>query len=186
MSAHLNPSGSWDVHLNLRNPPPTATPEAYEAADELVYGPVRDFPKNEEEHAVYKEKLFHGMTFALYRRLRDRSRVSIGIDPSLALRCVQYFSAKDRYIFHFWNWLTILSVPSFLYLGYYYKWWLGILLIVFVSPAIWKGNKKAALQVALLEVNENLIFFELLHSQGLILYKFDLPEAPKNQGRKLL
>ena len=113
------------------------------------------------------------MTYALYQRLRKEGRLKLGINPSNAVKVVPLFSQREQYIHNFWSWVFLLSIPAFICLGIFYRWWAGAAALVLVTFPIPKGLRGNAASTALQELdggNEALYLY--LRANGMLIYRF--------------
>ena len=53
----------------------------------------------------------------------------------------------------------------------FFKWWIGLLLLVFVPSTIWKANKKSAAGFVMQHAEDNEEFFNLLVERDLLVIR---------------
>lgn len=75
--------------------------------------------------------------------------------------------------FHDWpdQGVWILSIPGFICVAIFLKWWAGLLLLVFATPMIFSANKLSAAQFVLEHAQENREFFDALVQEGILTFK---------------
>ncbi len=110
------------------------------------------------------------ITFVTERRA---GRVRAGIDNSTALRLIDYLPKRYQAAHHFWSWVWMLSIPGFILVAIFVRWWLGLLLLIFVTPTIMGAVKKSAAQFVLEHAEEDEAFFNMLVENGLLYFERD-------------
>ena len=108
------------------------------------------------------------MTYEEFIELRGQNKVVAGIDNSVALRLVDRLPKRYRAAVYFWSWIWMLSVRAGILVAIFYKWWVGLLVLLFVTPVLFTANKKSAAQFVLEHATENQDFFEPLTEKGLL------------------
>ena len=111
------------------------------------------------------------MDYDEFVKLRHEGRISAGVDTSRALRLIDHLPKRYRAAQIFWSWVWMLSIPAFICVSVFYKWWLGLILLVVVTPLIFSAVKKAAANFVLEHATENRAFFELLVQNGLLAFR---------------
>ena len=111
------------------------------------------------------------MTHKQYIQARKENGVCAGIDASNALRLIDYLPKRYQYAHNFWSWCWMLSIPAAILLGIFVKWWIGLIIIFFVTPAIYGATKKSAAQFVLEYAEENEDFFNKLTENNLLIFK---------------
>ena len=111
------------------------------------------------------------MTYEEFINLRSQNKISAGIDNSTALRLIDYLPKRHRAAHHFWSWVWMLSIPAFIGVAIVWKWWVGLLLLVFVTPMIFSTVKKSAAQIVLEHASENSDFFNMLAEKNLLVFR---------------
>ena len=99
-----------------------------------------------------------------------QGKLEINVDRSKALKVVSTNMLPKRYqaAHMFWSWVWILSIPAAFAVMYFYKWWAGLLLLVFITPALSNSTKKSAMQFMIDHSVENQKFYEFAVSEGVI------------------
>jgi hypothetical protein len=112
------------------------------------------------------------MTYEEYIDLRKMGKIRAGIDNSTALKLIDYLPKRYQYAHYFWSWVWILSIPGFICVAIFIKWWVGLLLLFFVTPLIFKSTKKSAAQFVLEYAEQNKEFFEELVKNNILTFKY--------------
>jgi hypothetical protein len=96
--------------------------------------------------------------------------LSIHVDRSGALRIMQGNMLPKRYraAHHFWTWIWMLSFPGFIAVAVFYKWWVGLILLIFVTPTISRSITQSACEFVLEHALEDEGFFRLVSQNELI------------------
>ena len=73
--------------------------------------------------------------------------LEIDVDRSKALQIADSKILPKRYqaAHIFWAWIWILSIPAAFAVMYFYKWWVGLLLLVILTPALYNSTRKSAI-----------------------------------------
>lgn len=97
-------------------------------------------------------------------------KLAIDVDRGKALQLAGSNMLPKRYqVAHmFWSWVWILSIPAALAVMFLYKWWAGLVMLVFVTPLLSKSTKTAAFQFMIDHSIENPDFYQFALSQGVI------------------
>jgi hypothetical protein len=111
------------------------------------------------------------MTYEEYKHLRQTGQVVAGLDTSAALRLVDYLPKHYQYAHIFWSWVWLLSVPAFICVSIFFKWWVGLLLLFFVTPIIFRATRKSAAEFVLEHAEEDEQFFNELVRQNVLVFK---------------
>lgn len=111
------------------------------------------------------------MTFDEFIELRKQGKVSAGIDNSTALQLIDSLPRRYQSAHTFWSWVWMLSIPAFICVAIFIKWWAGLLLLIFVTPTISKSVKQSASQFVLEHASENQDFFEKLTKNNLLVFR---------------
>lgn len=99
--------------------------------------------------------------------------LSADMDASTALRLIDHLPKPYRAAHTFWSWVWMLSIPGFICVSVFWKWWAGLLLLVFVTPMISSAIKKSARQFVLEYAEENKEFFNKLVENSLLVFRED-------------
>jgi len=67
--------------------------------------------------------------------------------------------------------MWMLSIPAAIALMVFAKWWIGLLVLLFVTPAIFRATKKSAAKFVLEHAEESEEFFNLLVEQSMLVFK---------------
>ncbi|MHA1170294.1 MAG: hypothetical protein ACTSRU_20905 [Candidatus Hodarchaeales archaeon] len=97
-------------------------------------------------------------------------RLRIEVDRSKALEIADSKMLPKRYKAAniFWSWVWILSIPAALAVMFLYKWWVGLLILIIVTPAISSSTKKSAMQFIIDHSLENPEFYHFAVSESII------------------
>ncbi|MCZ2076575.1 MAG: hypothetical protein LC130_23800 [Bryobacterales bacterium] len=68
----------------------------------------------------------------------------------------------------FWSWVWILSIPAAFAVMYFYTWWAGLLMLVFLTPLLSSSTKKSAMQFMIDHALENPEFYATAVEKGVI------------------
>ena len=100
----------------------------------------------------------------------NEGKLEIDVDRSEALQIANSKMLPKRYqaAHIFWSWMWILSIPAALAVMYFYKWWAGLLLLVFLTPALSSSAKKSAMQFMIDHSVENQEFYQHAVTEGVI------------------
>ena len=100
----------------------------------------------------------------------NQGKLEIDIDRSKALQIAGSKMLPKRYqaAHIFWSWVCILSIPAAFAVMYFYTWWAGLLLLVFLTPALSSSTKKSAMQFMIDHSVENPEFYQFAVSEGVI------------------
>ena len=100
----------------------------------------------------------------------NTGKLEIDVDRSMALQVANSKRLPRRYqaAHMFWTWVWILSIPGALAVMYFFTWWAGLLLLVFLTPALSSSTKNSAMQFMIDHAVENPEFYQFAISEGLI------------------
>lgn len=100
----------------------------------------------------------------------NQGKLEIDVDRSKALQIAGSKMLPKRYqaAHMFWSWVWILSIPAAFAVMYFYTWWAGLLLLIFLTPALSSSTKKSAMQFMIDHSVENPEFYQLAVSEGVI------------------
>lgn len=97
-------------------------------------------------------------------------KLEIDVDRSKALQIANSKMLPKQYqaAHIFWSCVWILSIPAAFALMYFYAWWAGLLLLVFLTPALSSSTKKSAMQFMIDHSLENPDFYQFSVTEGVI------------------
>jgi len=100
----------------------------------------------------------------------NEGKLEVDVDRSKALQIANSKMMPKRYqaAYLFWSWLWILSIPAAFAVMYFYTWWAGLLLLVFLTPALSSSTKKSAMQFMIDHSVESPEFYQFAVSEGVI------------------
>ena len=110
---------------------------------------------------------------------------SVSISDSISLRLIDHLPRMYQAAHYFWSWIWVLSVPVFIYVAISYKWWVGILLLVFVTPAISSATKRSASQFVLEYAHKNKQFYEMLIEKNILVFSAEMEQTPQKTINRL-
>ena len=111
------------------------------------------------------------MTHEDFLTRRNAGTIAAGIDNSVAVGLIDRLPRRYQAAHHPWSWFWMLSIPGFIAVAIMVKWWVGLLLLVFVTPMISSSVKRSAAQFVLEHATEDREFFELLVSNNLLIFQ---------------
>lgn len=82
-----------------------------------------------------------------------------------------YLPKRYRYAHLFWGWVWILSIPGFISVSIFYSWWIGLLLLLIVTPMIFRATRKSAAEFVLEHAENDAQFFTFLVDKNLLIFK---------------
>jgi len=111
------------------------------------------------------------MTHDEFLRLRKAGKIAAGINNSAAIRLIDRLPWRYQAAHNFWSWVWILSIPCFIAVAILVKWWIGLLLLVFVTPLISSSVKTSASQFVLEHATYDAEFFDFLVANDLLMFR---------------
>ncbi len=102
------------------------------------------------------------MDYEEFKRAWSNGQIEVSVDRAKALRIASSSILPKRYRFAHWFWATVwlLSMPIGIAVIFLYKWWVGLLILVFVTPAIGSGTKTSAMQFMIDHAIEESSFYK--------------------------
>jgi len=110
------------------------------------------------------------MTYEEFIQERQAGTISAGVDNSTALRLINQLPKRYQAAHAFWSWVWMLSIPGFICVSIFWKWWAGLILLMFVTPTIFSATKKSAAQFVLEHAQDNKEFFNQLAENNLLVF----------------
>lgn len=113
------------------------------------------------------------MEHAEFVKSWNEGNLMVDVNRTKALQIANLNILPKRYqLAHiFWSWIWILTIPVSIIVMFLYKWWVGLLILVFVTPAISSATKKAAMQFMIDYAIENPDFYQRAVSEGLLIIR---------------
>jgi len=111
------------------------------------------------------------MTYEEFIQGRQAGTISAGVDNSTALRLINHLPKRYQAAHAFWSWVWMLSIPGFICVSIFWKWWAGLLLLFFVTPMIFRATKKSAAHFVLEHAQDSKEFFDKLVENDLLVFK---------------
>ncbi len=109
-----------------------------------------------------------------------KRKLLVDVDRSKALRIAhsKILPTNYRAAHIFWSLVWILSIPFSIAVMFLYKWWMGMLILILVTPMIFKSTKKTAMQFMIDYALENSDFYKFAVTNDVIRI------TPKPQQRQ--
>lgn len=102
------------------------------------------------------------MEYSEFVELWKKGKLLVDVDKSKALRIAnsKILPANYRVAHIFWSWVWILSIPVAVGVMFLYKWWVGLPILILITPMISKSTKKTAMQFMIDYALENSEFYK--------------------------
>jgi hypothetical protein len=94
--------------------------------------------------------------------------VDVDRSQALVLMNTKILPGRYRAAHHFWSWIWILSIPAAFAVMYFYRWWAGLLVLVFVTPTISGATKKSTMQFMIDHSLDDATFYEYAVEKGVL------------------
>ena len=106
-------------------------------------------------------------------RASKSGQLEVSVDRYKALLMVESGKMPKRYrLAHlFWSWIWFISIPISLAVVVFYEWWVGLILLLIVTPAISSSTKKSAMQFMIDHSVESNEFYNFAVSEEIIIVK---------------
>jgi len=111
------------------------------------------------------------MTHEEFIQQRKAGTIAAGIDRSTALKLIDFLPKRYQYAHIFWSWVWYLSIPAFICVSIFYKWWLGLLSLFIVTPIISSAIKQSAADSVLEHAENSKEFFDILLKNNDLIFK---------------
>lgn len=113
------------------------------------------------------------MEHAEFVKSWNEGKLMVDVHRTKALQIANLNILPKRYqlAYIFWSWIWILTIPVSIIVMFLYKWWVGLLILVFVTPAISSATKKSAMQFIIDYAVENPDFYQQAVSEGLLIIR---------------
>jgi hypothetical protein len=100
----------------------------------------------------------------------NQGKLDVDVDRSRALKIANSKMLPKRYraAHIFWSWVWMLSIPAAIAVMFLYKWWVGLLILILVTPVISKSTKKSAMQFMIDYSLESPEFYQFALAEGVI------------------
>jgi hypothetical protein len=106
-----------------------------------------------------------------FKALYDRGVASIGVGRSDAFRIIEFLPTRYRAIVYFFSFLWLLSIPMCIAVSIFYRWWLGLILLVVIQPTFFSAIKRWSAERVLDHALQNPEFFDALMSLNMLVVK---------------
>ena len=97
-----------------------------------------------------------------YIAQRRSGRLDVTIPFSLARRLVECIPSGYRSLQLILSWVWLLSIPAFLLVAIFVKWWIGLLLLLFATPVLNRLARRAMVQSVMAYAEADQDFFGTL------------------------
>lgn len=114
---------------------------------------------------------FSSMTFVEYKRLHAEGKILVGISHSNAQKVVDFLPRRYQYATYFWSSIWLLSIPGFVCVSLFYRWWVGLLLLFFVTRTLFRAINKSISQFVIEHAEDDEHFFTFLVERNLLVFK---------------
>jgi hypothetical protein len=96
--------------------------------------------------------------------------LAVHLDSTTALKILDSGVMPRRYVaaHRFWSWIWFLSLPGFIALAIFFKWWVGLAGLFVVSPLIRSAVTRSACQFVIEHALEESSFFEACLERGFL------------------
>ncbi len=110
------------------------------------------------------------MEHSEFVRAWSAGELLVDVDRSKALAVAGSNLLRKRYrLAHlFWSWVWLLTVPAAIAVMFLYKWWVGLLVLFFVTPALFRATKRSAMQFMIDHALENPDFYRFAVDEGVL------------------
>lgn len=111
------------------------------------------------------------MRYEDFIQRRQAGTISAGVDNSTALELIKHLPMRYQSAHIFWSWIWMLSIPCFICVSIFWKSWAGLLLLLVVTPMIFRATKVSAAQFVLEHAQENKAFFDKLVENNILTFR---------------
>jgi hypothetical protein len=110
------------------------------------------------------------MEHAEFVKQWEQGKLEVHVDRTKTMQIVDADMLPKRYLAatHFWSWVWMSSVPAAFAVMYFYSWWVGLLSLLLVTPALARGVKKSAMQFVIEHALESEEFYKFALAKGVI------------------
>lgn len=153
----------WDLYWD----PVSVAGNSWNRIEKRTWPVFRLVFRLQDEDRMENTPMSHGE----FLKRRQAGTIAAGIDQSDALRLVDHLPKRYQAAHFFWSWIWMLSIPGFICVSVFWKWWAGILMLFFITPMIFKATKQSAAQFVLDYAEESEEFFKQLVANNLLTFK---------------
>lgn len=113
------------------------------------------------------------MGHAEFVQLWNAGKLEVDVHRSKALQIAgsRILPRHYRVAYLLFSWVWILSIPVAFVVMFLYKWWLGLLILVFITPAISSSTKNSATRFMIDHALESSEFYRFAVEQGVIIIR---------------
>lgn len=103
----------------------------------------------------------------------QNNRINVNVDAKTGLELVnEHLPARYRITIHLWSWLWILTLFGGAFAAFWYKLWVGLVLVFVVTPMLKIGVKQAACRFLVTYALKNEEFYRIsLKTGALVIQK---------------
>jgi hypothetical protein len=103
-----------------------------------------------------------------FAKLYPSGRLIVDVDrqKAFSLADADQLRAQDLIAYRIGTWLWLLSMPAAFVTGFLYHWWVGVVLLVVVTPAPFRGTKTRMMRGVIYRAVEDPTFFDLCVKHG--------------------
>lgn len=94
--------------------------------------------------------------------------IDVHRSKALMLAGSRILPMRYRFAHIFWSWVWILTIPAALLVMYFYKLWLGLLLLFTITPIISSAVKTSAMEFMIDHSIEDHDFYEYAIHNGIL------------------
>jgi len=87
--------------------------------------------------------------------------VDVDCPKALAVAGARLLPKRYQVAHLLWSWVWLLTVPAAIAGMFLYKWWAGVLILLFVTPALSRATKRSAMEFMIDHALENPEFYRL-------------------------
>lgn len=97
--------------------------------------------------------------------------LNISVNRSKTLRAVNsgFLPKRYQYAHIFWSWVWFLTYPAGIAIMIFYKWWVGLIFLIFVPWSLSAAVKKSAMEFVVEHALEDPDFYAFAVSNGIII-----------------
>lgn len=109
------------------------------------------------------------MRYEKFKALRAQEKARLGIDEARALNVRKHLPSSERWLARAWDMTFLIVALGSLATTFLWKWWVGLILITFVCPAMFKAVKQLNSQLVMGYAEKNKEFYYFLLNQNIMV-----------------
>ena len=94
--------------------------------------------------------------------------VDVSSGAALSVAGSKLLPRRYRVAHHFWSTVWLLTIPAAIAIMLFYKWWVGVLILVFLTPALYRAVRRSAMQFMIDYALESPDFYRLALEKGIL------------------